>query len=647
MPDAAHWPTAEAITPQPFELLSALETGFNPVQLRELARWLGLTAKTNSRVGLAEQIAPALQARVARASQSPEALLDGLTDEQQELARRLLTACDHRLPFARSLAAALWSTASERAARPQLDALRHVSEVAEGLHRRALLFPTAPSLYHDLNRDVYYRWLPLGDARPPVMRWRIQPAEAPSSPNARWPGFLESFDAFLQAVADGGVALSQAPKSHPKAGQIPWLSRWEHDAEEAERVLRSRTNWAPDPSTGISIPFRDALSPESLLALESRTGFGVPQIEFFFAIACALQIIEPPSDKSAALSVQSRAMEEWLLCTSEQKLRRAWRAWSEQMMAGLEARSAIARGKPAFCVMRAIGTRTFTPAVLAAEWCALRRYVLRILRGLPPAQWIRWRSLQRQLFQFHPECLWQVATSAHWWLAWDATRVRLRLSNAEEWESSVGCIVERIICDSLAWFGAVEVHTTRDGQLDVFRVTSLGRWLLEDQTEGLPTEALPGPQAVERIRWLDDRTLRVPPGPERADLVSLLRRTALSNSLPFSYVFTSESVEQGLSAGVTVAELSAQLERHGVSLSSAVEHLFNTLALRLGRVRVYPALAVLELADPIAAQELLASTDLKAHVLYQVSPCAFILRQDHLETLIAQIQQKGYMPRVT
>jgi len=43
----------------------------------------------------------------------------------------------------------------------------------------------------------------------------------------------------------------------------------------------------------------------------------------------------------------------------------------------------------------------------------------------------------------------------------------------------------------------------------------------------------------------------------------------------------------------------------------------------------------------------MASTDLKAHVLYQVSPCAFILRQEGLETLIAQIQQKGYMPRVT
>jgi hypothetical protein len=645
-PAPTHWPTAEPITPPPLDLLSALETGFSPAQLRELARWLGEVPKGNTRVGLAKQIAPALQARIARTEQTPEALLEGLTEEQQALARRLLTACDHRLPFARSLAAALWRSAPERAARPQLDALRHVSEIAEGLHRRALLFPTAPSLYHDLNRDVYYRWLPLGDARPPVMQWRALLAKDAGDVPASRPSFIESFEAFLQAVSANSVTLHEALPPHPKASQLPWLSRWEHDAEEAERVLRSRVNWVPDPSTGIGVPLRSALSPASLFALENCTGFSAPQLEFFFAIACALQLIEPPSNPSMPLSVRSQALEEWLMSTPAQKLRRAWWAWSERIMAGLEAHSAAANANPAFRVMRAIGGRTFTPAVLAAEWCALRRYVLRVLRGLPANQWIDWPSLSAQLFEFHPECLWQVATPAHWWLAWSSNNVRLRLSQAEEWQASVGRIIAHIIRDSLAWFGAVEVRTARDGQLDAFRITRLGIWLLEGQSDALPAEALPKPRAVERVRWLDERTLRVPPGPERAELIALLRRTALNNGTPFSYAFTPESVERGLTAGVSLEELDAQLRRHDVRLTPAVAHLFSTLASRLGRVRVYPALAVLELADPIAAQELMASTDLKAHVLYQVSPCAFILRQEDLEALIAQIQQKGYMPRV-
>jgi len=640
------WPTAELIAPPPFDLLSALETGFNPVQLRELARWLGLVPKGNSRVGLAEQVAPALQARVARMRQSPDALLEGLTLEQQALARRLLTAYDHRLPFARSLAAALWSTAPERAARPQSDALRHASAILEELHRRALLFPTVPGHHQDLSRDIYYRWLPLGDVRPPVVQWHIPAVEEVCTPNVRQPSFIESFDAFLHAVSAGGITLSKAPKPHPEAGQFPWLSRWEHDAEEAERILRSRANWVPDPSTGIGVPLRDALSPAALLALESRTGLSAPQLEFCFAIACALQLIAPPPDQSAALSVHPHALEEWLLGTPEHKLQQAWQAWSERLMADLEVRSAAARATRAFRVMRAIGARTFTPATLAAEWCALRRYVLRVLRGLPPAKWIRWHGLRAQLFHFYPECLWQVATPSHWWLAWASNGVRLRLSQAEEWHASVGLIMEHIIRDSLAWFGAVEVRTAKNGELDAFRITRLGTWLLEGQPEALPAEALPKPRPIERIEWLDEHTLRVPPGPERAELVTLLRRAAVNGGAPFSYVFNAESVEHGLLEGVTLAELAAQLDRHGVRPTPAVERLFNTLGARLGRVRVYPSLAVLELADPAAAQELLASTDLKAHVLYQVSPRVFILRPEDLETLIAQIQQKGYMPRV-
>ncbi len=640
------WPTAELIAPPPFELLSVLETGFNPVQLRELARWLGLVPKGNSRVGLAEQVAPALQARVARMSQSPDALLEGLTLEQQALARRLLTAYDHRLPFARNLAAALWSSAPERVARPQGDALRHASAILEELHRRALLFPTVPGQHQNLERDIYYRWLPLGDARPPVMQWHVPSGEEASTTGMNQASFIENFEAFLQAVSASGITLGKAPKPHPRASQLPWLSRWEHDAEEAERVLRSRKDWSPSPSTGMSVPLRYALSPTALLALESRTGLDAPQLEFFFAIACALQLIEPPADESAALSVQTQALEEWLLSTPEQKLRRAWQAWSERIMAGLEVHSAVARAGRGFRVMRAIGARTFTPATLAAEWCALRRYVLRVLRGLPPARWIRWHGLKTQLFHFHPECLWQVATPSHWWLAWAINDVRLRLSQAEEWDASVGLIIEHIICNSLAWFGAVEVRTTKSGQLDAFRITRLGQWLLEEWSGALPAEALPKPRPVERIEWLNEHTLRVPPGPERVELVALLRRAAVNGDVPFSYVFNAKSVERGLIEGVTLAELAAQLDRHGVRLTPAVEQLFNTLGAHLGRVRVYPSLAVLELADPAAAQELLARTDLKSHVLYQVSPRVFILRPEDLETLIAQIQQKGYMPRV-
>ena len=43
-----------------------IETEFTTAQLRELARWLGIIPKGNSRVGLIEQVIETLQSRVAK-----------------------------------------------------------------------------------------------------------------------------------------------------------------------------------------------------------------------------------------------------------------------------------------------------------------------------------------------------------------------------------------------------------------------------------------------------------------------------------------------------------------------------------------------------------------------------------------------------
>jgi len=91
---------------------------------------------------------------VTRMMASPEAALEGLTSEQQDFVRRMLTARDHELPLSRSVAFAVWARQFER------DGERKLLEMFDALRRRALLFPTSPLQYG--MRDVYYRWLPLG-----------------------------------------------------------------------------------------------------------------------------------------------------------------------------------------------------------------------------------------------------------------------------------------------------------------------------------------------------------------------------------------------------------------------------------------------------------------------------------------------------
>jgi hypothetical protein len=652
-PSPSAWPIATPFRGASIPLSPVIEAEFSSAQLRELARWLGATPKGNSRIGLVEQVVSALNERIARTVASPEALLEGLTAEQQDFARRLLTARDYELPFARSIAASLLAKSSERPNGYQLDADRHLTELIESLRRRALLFPTR-ALLPIGSRDVYYQWLPLNGARPPVVQWNVEAPDERRAADARplpTVNFLESFETFLNAILRNGITLRPPLRPHAQATRLIWLRDWEHDVEEAERVLRSRPNWAPDPHTGITVPMLGPIAAESLATLENQTGLSGPHIEFLFAIACALQLIESPANQEEMerrVRIRSSALEEWLVLSDGQKLRRAWTAWSEQIMDGLEVRSAMDALKPArtFRVMRALGARYLTPNLLAAEWCALRRYVLRILRGLPSERWVSWRDLQTKLFDFYPECVWAFASKMEWWFAPANRGARLNLLRVEEWRASVGLILEHIIRDSLAWFGAVEVCLAEDGYLDAFRVTEVGEWLIEAREGKLPAVAAPAARTIEPIEWLDEHTLRVPPAPDRAALVSVVRRSAERGPAPFTYIFTAASIERALSEGMGFADLAGQFEHAGVSLTRAVSDQFKLIARRHGRVRVYQSLTVLELSDDFAARELAASTSLMKYVVYQLSPRTFVLQEADLDVLIKELQSKGYTPRV-
>ena len=649
-PSPGAWPVAAPFRRAPIELSSAIEAEFSAAQLRELARWLGATPKGNSRIRLVEQVVSALHERIAQTVASPEALLEGLTAEQQDFARRLFTARDHELPFPRSMAASLLTKPSARPDGYPPESSRHLTELIESLRQRALLFPTqAPSPIGA--RDVYYSWLPLDGARPPVVRWKVKAQDERRTDARPLPkaNFLESFQAFLNAITHSSVALRPPLKPHAQGMQLIWLRDWEHDAEEAERALRSRSNWAPDPRTGITVPMLGPLTAESLMALESQTGLSRPRIEFLFAIACALQLIEAPTTREERqVRTDDGALEEWLVLSDEHKLRQAWTAWSEKIMAGLEVRSAMGALKAGhtFRVMRALGARYLTPDLLAAEWCALRRYVVRILRGLPAETWVCWPDLQTELFDFYPECAWSFGSPAEWWFAPVGRGARLNLLHLEDWRASIGLIIEHIIRDSLAWFGAVEVRLADSGRLNDFRITQVGSWLIEGREGGLPADAAPAARAIEPVKWLDERTLKVPPAPDRAALVDVVRRSAERGLAPFTYTFTAESIERALSEGIGFADLAGQLEQAGAALTEAVSAQFDLLARRYGRVRVYQSLTILELSDDFVARELAASTDLMKYVVYQLSPRAFVLQESNLDALIKELRGRGYMPRV-
>jgi len=665
------WPTAAPHHGSPVPLESTLEAEFSASQLRELAKWLDVKLKGTSKSGYIDQVAEALKLRAEGAdgtdaavnaagaeatpgvamNASGEAILTGLNDEQADFIRRMLTARDADSPLPRSVAYMVWAKQFGSSANQKL------AEVIESLRRRALLFPTI-TYYTTSFRDVYYQWLPLG-RKVPVMKWRVEaktttddgrPTTAGSVVVGRRSSvvnFLDAFESFLTTVLQAGVALRSPLKPHAKARQTHWLQQWEHDADDAERVLNSRPGWVPDPSVGIEVPVLSPFTPKGATLIETQTGLTESQCELILAIACALQLIQQPGPDQIALANMG-AIEEWFGLSNEMKLRRAWTAWCEHIMAGLEIRGAMqiqraAKVAEPFQVMRAIGARNLTPPQMAAEWCALRRYMTRVLIGVPAGKWLDWTTLRRQLFDFYADCAWTTTSRTEWWFAMNG-RGKAETQRFEDWADTIGLVLECILRDSLAEFGAVETQIDDAGQLVTFRVTAVGEWLIGQSSNALPEGAQPTERQAEAIKWLDEVSLRVPPAPDRAELVSFVRQIADRGDQPFVFVFTAASIEQALSRGITLDEVTQRFKQAKLSLSKALTAQFKLIARRHGRVRVYPALAVLELADDLAVRELSLNTSLKQHIVYQISPRAVVLRAEAVDTLLEEMQEKGYTP---
>jgi hypothetical protein len=341
-------------------------------------------------------------------------------------------------------------------------------------------------------------------------------------------------------------------------------------------------------------------------------------------------------------------VEEWLALPDAARFMMALQAWTQLTFYIPEAAHSAQRA--GFRVMRAIGSTDLKPADLSADWCALRRFVMRVLRGLPTGEWVSWATMRDQIFAFHPACAWSLSSSDTWWFNSASKNTRLEARNADDWKRSVGVFIETILADSLRWFGMLETAADANS-LQAFRITPLRDWvsavsIASDVSEwqALPAAAAPRPRPVEPVQWLSDTQWRLPPAPDRAEFIAFARKIAQPAGEAFCYIFTPASIERALSQGIGLEEVERQFEAFAAPVPDGARALIQSIAERFGRVRVYPALTLLKLADDYALRELLANTSLAEHVVYQISPRAVVIRDEAVDALKREMVARGYTP---
>ncbi len=583
----------------------------------------------------------------------PQQLLDGLSDSTQTFLAHLFTGRDPYLPFPAQFIENGWMRMQS-----MILVQAEFLEVVDELRHAHLLFPSQGATWHrSLGLSIpkpLFEWIG-EDFGYPVQSfdYHVQPSPSASADALTQPAsnFAAEFGAFLNALLNRNSDLDLQPYERiahslldsPSSHSFRMLHGWELSAEDLQQINRLGWSSFQQKFKSIQVVAASALADETAAQLAEQLGQQPAQVQLYFELAAALQLIglvKPEKDHLAARP-DAGAMERWLSRDIWEQHRHALHAWQRLLYRAPEVETA--QREAGFRIRRGLlSSHFFDRSVMAAEWCAMRRFVTRVLRGVPAMAWVKWQSLSEELERRYPYCHQSFTRDTQWWI--ESASVRFE----SHWQATNGAIIARMIRDALRWLGVADVQIHPDTkELIAFRVTETGAALIQPFHEK-PPRRLTSDAALESPPvWLDDFTLRIPPSHAHRKLMQTVQRAAERTEQAFTYRFTASSLARARDADPQLlSSLEAELVTHASPVPAVLHERIRQTMQRSGRLRMYTSLAVVELADEQLARELFALELLQPHVVAQISPTAFLVTEASALELQKQLRRKGYHPRV-
>jgi len=470
------------------------------------------------------------------------------------------------------------------------------------------------------------------------------------------------------------ITLSDPPPRQPTEDQWAALQGWDHLPSEIAALARSQLSRnaqgqsARNLTQSITIPApRLKLGPANRRLLSEETGCTDHETDFYLDL---LQQIGALSTSGNRIAASAPKMHQFLCLPPDRQvhtLYHAWSvttSWSEMHLVLNETGDPEADTEPALRLRRSLMYAEFKPADLYREWRAGRLAVLRFLTTLPEDRWIPIDGLLAAIWDINANLLHSQSAPSVWWLESRRTRKQFG-ATFDDWQQSYGQFVAAAIRHALAWLGLVRL-ATRDGAPVAFKLTPTGRMVLGKQ--GLPDELRL--QAGPAVRLGENLTIRVTPNrapPELHELLAFAGEIVRATPSQFAYRLTAEGIRRWCLAAQEdasippgferdpetairrlIERLSRLLERAqpGTAIPHTWEHTLLTWMRHFGMLHVYQGITVLDLADDYVLRELLASTSLREHVLYQFSPRLIAIRPEAIDDLVEEMEKRGYTPRV-
>jgi hypothetical protein len=470
-----------------------------------------------------------------------------------------------------------------------------------------------------------------------------------------------------------------APSRQPIEDQWSLLRGWTHEPAELSILTRAESSGArPAPlrldrvsaatlNWAMTVPApRPRLRDSERQQIRDQIKGTDAQTEFYCAVLEGLGALSGLPGEP--IVVHKGALQRFLRLSASAKMRAIWDAWASEQ-AWSEMRVVLEPGEQRLLrLRRSLAHPDYKEKDLYQEWYTARQVVLRFVSLFPDGQWLSIDGLLKTVFDMHPNLLHATSDRSVWWL--ESSRTGRQYGTAfEDWQQSYGQFVLSVLCGPLYWLGIVRLgyaqapntDTTRPpGQPVAVQLTETGLFVLGRRSV-LDSEQASRSMPDESSCSISEN-LTVSLVPDRAPLHvhNLLHSTGrLLDATPdrFVYQMTAEGVSNWLRAQTdekagavrakgSIDTLISVLTKHCHSANTNWRETLRTWERNRGLLHIYENIALLELADDYALQELLISTSLADHLVYQFSPRLIAIWADGIDGLADEMEKRGYTPRI-
>jgi len=428
--------------------------------------------------------------------------------------------------------------------------------------------------------------------------------------------------------------------------QWPGLQGWLNPADELAELERMGSRFWYGVSQGhIGVqPLPPALSTADLTALRQHTTVTDDILDFVFSLLTSMGVVQ--WDYGSEVQIDASSMTTFLSYSDADRLGILTTAWMR--LSWWTEMALVLRHVKHLRLRRSLQLTSFTYSDLTQELAQARMVVVTMLRRLAPVTWYGVADFRRLLRRLWPDYLHAGSATSHrrWWLETAGSDYRLSPDKTADWEAGYAPFVTACLEGPLAWLGVVTLGYDRQG-LVAFQITDVGAYLLGlRQSYGEAVAEPAGPALTVH----DDGTVLARTGYATSgayDLLNIVGQLETTSAQQFRYRITVATAQRAFDRGWTGQAMLDELEKHSDGpVPGPLRSRMLAWAEGYGQVHLYDEVTLVEFADDFALQELLASTSLAQHLVYQFSPRLIAVNTEAADALRDELVRLGHTPRM-